>query len=123
MSMTCMRAYIAAAAAAIALASASPSLASFEGFGQDIPLESAARQIVPEGWSVDFGDGVDRTAPVSWSSAPDWQGALRTAASRRGYEVTFGANTVVIAKGAAPAAPRPAASQRPYSSSPAAGTT
>jgi len=83
---------------------------SFSGFGQDIPLESAAKQIVPEGWSVDFGDGVDRRAAVSWSSASDWKSALSSAVARKGYTAQFGSSSVVIAKGGrvaqAPDAPK-----------------
>lgn len=96
--------------ATLAVIAASPVFASFEGFGKDIPLSSAARQIVPDGWTVDFGEGVDPSAEVSWSSAPDWQSALRSAVAKRGYSAQFGANTVVIIK-----APKPA--PRPYASS------
>jgi len=105
---------------AIALALAVPAHASFKGFGSDIPLESAARQIVPEGWTVDFGEGVDKNAAVSWSSAPDWQSALRSAVSKKGYSAQFGSKTVVISKSAPSAAPAPVSSKpsRPYSSSP-----
>jgi len=71
----------------------------FSGFGQDIPLESAAKQIVPEGWNVDFAEGVDRQASVSWSSASDWKAALASAVSRRGYSAQFGSSSVVITKG------------------------
>ena len=106
--------------AALAVLAAAPAFASFEGFGKDIPLSSAARQIVPEGWTVDYGDGVDSSASVSWSSAADWQSALRSAVSKRGYSAQFGANTVVISKASEPA-PRPyaaAASEKPQKKSP-----
>ena len=36
------------------------------GFGEAVPVHVAARQIVPEGISVVFGDGVDRELPVDW---------------------------------------------------------
>lgn len=98
-----------------ALTASSPAMAAFEGFGQDIPLESAARQIVPEGFTVDFGDGVDPKTPVSWSSASDWQSALRSAVSKRGYSAQIGSSTVVISKAAE--------APRPYASSPARSDT
>ena len=98
------------AALVAALAVGTASAESFSGFGQDIPLESAAKQIVPEGWSVDFGDGVDRKAAVSWSAASDWKSALSSAVARKGYTAQFGTSTVVIAKGGrvaqAPDAPK-----------------
>ncbi len=85
--------------------------AEFEGFGSDIPLESAAKQIVPEGFSVDYGAGVDKSAPVSWSSADDWKGALSSAVSKRGLKAEIGSDTVLIVKA-------PTTSARPYSSTP-----
>jgi len=100
---------------ALAVLAASPAFASFEGFGKDIPLSSAARQIVPEGWTVDFGEGVDSSAEVSWSSAPDWQSALRNAVAKRGYSAQIGASSVLIVK-SSESAPRPyaaAAAERP----------
>lgn len=99
-----------AALAVAAVLTAGPALAAFDGFGQDIPLEAAAKQIVPEGYSVDFAEGVDRGASVSWSSAPDWKGALSKAVAGRGYTANFGGDSVVIRKGAS--APRAAAAPR-----------
>jgi len=81
-----------------AMISASATAESFNGFGQDIPLESAARQIIPEGWTVDFGEGVDKSAPVSWASAKDWKSALTAAVGKKGYAAQFGSSSVVIVK-------------------------
>jgi len=98
-------------ALATALSVGGVAAAPFSGFGRDIPLESAAKQIVPEGWNVDFAEGVDRQASVSWSSAPDWRSALTSAVSRRGYSAQFGSSSVVITKGGRvaqlPDAPKP----------------
>lgn len=104
------------AIAASALAFSATAATAFDGFGQDIPLESAARQIVPDGWSVDFGDGVDKAAAVSWSTAKDWKSALSAAVAKKGYVAQYGSRSVVIAKGgrvaqapdAAPRADKPA---------------
>jgi len=73
--------------------------APFNGFGEDIPLESAAKQIVPDGWTVDFGAGVNRSAKVSWSSASDWKEALSSAAAKKGYQVQYGNSSVIVTKG------------------------
>lgn len=85
--------------------------AAFDSFGSDIPLESAAKQIVPEGFTVDYGAGVDRATSVSWGSAPDWQSALSSAVAKKGLKAEIGSGTVVIVKA-------PASSARPYSSTP-----
>lgn len=82
-----------------ALSFSGTALAAFEGFGTDIPLDRAAREIVPSNITIDYGEGVDRNINVSWSSASDWQSALRSAVSKRGLTASFGTNSVVIAKG------------------------
>lgn len=84
--------------------------ANFEGFGSDIPLESAARQIVPQGTAVNYADGVDRSAAVSWNAASDWKAALSSAVSKKGYKAEFADNSVTISKAEKPS--------RPYSSAP-----
>lgn len=86
--------------------------AEFQGFGSGIPLESAARRIVPEGVSVDYAPGVDPAAEISWESAKDWKSALSAAVAKKGMRAEFGTDTVLIVKGS------PAAPSRPYSSSP-----
>jgi hypothetical protein len=85
--------------------------AAFDSFGSGIPLESAAKQIVPEGFTVDYGAGVDKATAISWGSAPDWQSALSTAVAKKGLKAEIGSGTVVIVKAKASEA-------RPYSSTP-----
>jgi hypothetical protein len=84
--------------------------AAFDSFGSDIPLESAAKQIVPEGFTVDYGAGVDKATAVTWGSAPDWQSALTSAVAKKGLKAEIGSGTVVIVKAETAA--------RPYSSTP-----
>lgn len=107
-------------AMALTAAVSSVAHADFKGFGSDIPLESAAKQIVPDGWNVDYGEGVDKAATVSWSSADSWQGALSAAVKKKGYSAQFGSNTVVISKEARPSRAKASSSRsvRPYASSP-----
>jgi hypothetical protein len=85
--------------------------AEFKSFGNDLPLESAAKQIVPEGFTVDYGAGVDKSTTVTWGSAPDWQSALSSAVATKGLRAEIGSGTVVIVKAKASEA-------RPYSSTP-----
>jgi len=73
-------------------------MAAGDGFGSDIPLNLAAREIVPEGWAVDYGEGVKKDDTISWSSTGDWKKSLQTAVAKRGYSASFGTNSVVISK-------------------------
>lgn len=84
----------------------------FEGFGQDIPLESAARQIVPDNVKVEYGAGVDAQTGITFSSAADWQSALSQAVSKKGLKAEIGKDGVTIVK-----APKNEAA-RAYSSTP-----
>ena len=108
-----MRGLAAGIALAVSAAAYSPALAErFEGFGQDIPLESAARQIVPSNVAVEYGSGVDSTTGITFSSAADWQSALSQAVAKKGLKAEIGKDTVTIVKA-------PKAETRPYSSAPA----
>jgi hypothetical protein len=101
-------------AATIAIVSslgmAQSAFASFDGFGSDIPLESAAKQIAPEGTTVNYGDGVDRSTSVTFSKAADWQTSLSSAVAKKGLKAEISGNTVTISKSENGA--------RPYSSAP-----
>ncbi len=67
------------------------------GFGTKIPLKSAVKQIVPDGYSVSMGPGVDGDAPLTWNGG-GWKDALTSSAKRAGYSVTISGETVKIAK-------------------------
>ena len=108
-----IKAFAGSVAILAALSFSGTAFASFEGFGTDIPLDRAAREIAPSEITIDYGEGVDKTATVSWSSASDWQSALRSAVGKRGYTASFGTNSVVISKGASATS---ASSSRTYSS-------
>ncbi len=70
------------------LAVSSPAFANtqgaVQGFGTDIPLTHAVDQIVPEKYSVSFGQGVDVNTPVSWKGGTDWQTVLGSTLSEHG---------------------------------------
>ncbi|WP_315923089.1 toxin co-regulated pilus biosynthesis Q family protein [Mesorhizobium sp. SP-1A] len=109
MSRNKLKAFVGGVALLTAVSLSGTVMAAYDGFGSDIPLNLAAREIIPEGWTVDYGDGVDRDANVSWSSASDWKQALQNAVSKRGYAASFGTNSVVISKASG-------SSTKPYSS-------
>lgn len=73
-----------------------PSLPVAQGFGEAVPLHVAARQIVPEGISIVFGDGVDRELPVDWHGGRPWNLVLADAIKPLGFKPTRTANQVSI---------------------------
>ena len=111
-----MRGLIGTTALIAALGLSHAAFAEYAGFGEGIPVGSAARQIAPQEFDVKFGEGVDQKAPISWSSSPDWQSALSSAVAKKGLKATVVGNTVTIEKAAT--APKAAPAARPYSSSP-----
>lgn len=111
-----LRGLIGTTALIVALGASQAAFAEYTGFGEGIPVGSAARQIAPKEFDVKFGAGVDEKAPISWSNAPDWQSALSSAVAKKGLKATVSGNTVTIEK--ASAAPKTESASRPYSSSP-----
>ena len=75
-----------------------PSLPAAEGFGEAVPVHVAARQIVPEGVSVVFGDGVDRELPVDWRGGRPWNLVLADAIKPLGFKLSRTANQVSITR-------------------------
>lgn len=75
-----------------------PSLPAVVGFGEAVPVHVAARQIVPEGISVVFGDGVDRELPVDWRGGRPWNLVLADAIKPLGFKLSRTANQVSITR-------------------------
>ena len=95
-------------------ASASPALADhnsapstgervLEGFGEDMPLNLAIRQIVPHKYAVHYGAGVDVETEVDWSGGARWQRVLRGVGQQAGLSVEIRQTDVRLRKHAAPA--------------------
>jgi len=59
------------------------------GFGNNIPLELAVNQIVPDEWEVSFAPGVDRTILVSWSGNRLWREVLAGVTGPYNYRVVY----------------------------------
>lgn len=79
------------------------------GFGQQVPLAFATRQIVPAGVKTTFGPGVDQSALVDWSGGRLWIEVLRAAVHPLGLHVTVRWMAISITSGQGSAfAPRPA---------------
>lgn len=80
-----------------------PAVAQEAGFGKDIPIGAAARQIVPEGFKVEMAEGVDAGAKATWSGG-GWRQSLAAAARSAGYAAVISGETVRIVKSAKPVA-------------------
>ena len=57
------------------------------GFGVDVPLGFATRQIVPGRVKVTFGPGVDHAALVDWKGGRPWVETLQAAVRPLGLRV------------------------------------
>jgi hypothetical protein len=66
------------------------------GFGTQIPLSFAVRQIVPVAFTVSYGAGVDPTVLVSWRGNRPWRRALRNAVAPLGLRLVAGAHEITI---------------------------
>lgn len=67
-----------------------------EGFGNDIPLSLAVKQIVPTGFIVGFGQGVNKDSKVSWRGGSDWRTVLDNMVRARNMTVSYSDSGVKI---------------------------
>lgn len=68
------------------------------GFGTDVPLSFAARQIVPDGLRVQYGRDIETDAPVSWVGGKPWNRALQDAIRPLGLRMTLVGGVVTITR-------------------------
>ena len=78
---------------------AQPAIPVAHGFGQQVPLAFATRQIVPAGIKTTFGPGVDQAALVDWSGGRPWIEVLRAAVHPLGLHVTVRWMAISITSG------------------------
>ncbi len=83
----------------IPLPAPDPALA---GFGNEVPLSFAVRQIVPARFQVAFGETVQRDAPVDWKGGKPWRPTLSDAVRPLGLTVIVVGATVTIQPAASP---------------------
>lgn len=68
-----------------------------QGFGHQVPLAFAVRQIVPASVKVRFGDGIDpEDLLVDWKGGRPWPDVLRSTLRPPGLLVTFRPSAVLI---------------------------
>ena len=66
------------------------------GFGDQVPLSFAVRQIVPARFQVAFGEAVNSNAPVDWKGGKPWRPTLSDAVRPLGLTVSVVGATVTI---------------------------
>jgi hypothetical protein len=78
--------------------SAPPRFKTAYGFGNQVPLSFAVRQIVPSTISVTYGRGADPNALVDWKGSQIWNRALLDAVKPLGLRLVIGDRAVEIRK-------------------------
>ncbi len=76
-----------------------PAIPIANGFGRQVSLAFAVRQIVPAGVRTTFGPGVDQAALVDWTGGAPWTDVLRTAINPLSLHVTVRWMAVSITSG------------------------
>lgn len=66
-----------------------------EGFGNDMPLALALRQIVPARYAFNFGEGVDVGTRVSWQGGKPWNEILNSALEPIGVVFSIKRNKLI----------------------------
>lgn len=67
-----------------------------DGFGRDIPLAMAVRQIVPEGYGLSFDRNVNMNQQISWEGGQSWISVLNAALKEQGLNATLQGRVVQI---------------------------
>ena len=67
-----------------------------EGFGKDMPLALALRQIVPAKYAFSFGSGVNPGERISWQGGKPWNEVLSDATSSAGIKVVIKDKKVLL---------------------------
>lgn len=78
-----------------------------EGFGKDIPLAIALRQVVPPQYAVSYQPGVDQGKPVTWNGGRPWNEVVSDMLAGRKMYAAWNGNNLMIAEGSGPALPMP----------------
>ncbi len=67
-----------------------------QGFGRDVPLTIATRQIIPTGHTVQYAPGVDPNMNVTWSGGRSWKEVLNDALAEKNLKATIVADSVLV---------------------------
>jgi hypothetical protein len=77
---------------------AGPQFMVAEGFGDQVPLRFAVRQIVPKAIKVTYGPGADPDAVVDWKGGQGWNWVLFRAVKPLGLRLVMTHTAVEIRK-------------------------
>lgn len=81
-----------------------------QGFGKDLSLAIALRQIAPSNYAYRFADGVSAGQKVSWEGGKPWPHVLSDMLSANGLQVVIQGNVITVENSATPARPASAPS-------------
>lgn len=70
-----------------------------QGFGRDLPLVMAMRQVVPAQYGFVFDEGIDVSSRVSWQGGKPWDVVLQDMLSPLGVAATINGNVVTVGRG------------------------
>ena len=96
------------------------SFANAEGFGSDMPLVMALRQVVPPEYAFSFGNGVNPGNHVSWNGGKPWNEVVSDMAASVNLQAQIKGKVVHISRAGAPTPEKAAALQAPASPTPEA---
>lgn len=66
------------------------------GFGNDMPVEIAAQQIVPDDYQISYDSSVSKTTAISWEGGKPWNEVLTQALAQQGLAATIRGRNVEI---------------------------
>ena len=75
---------------------AQPRYSIAHGFGNQVPLFFAVKQIVPSMFRVIYRNGVDQNLAIAWLGGRPWNQALSTALRQHGLHMVLIGRTVTI---------------------------
>lgn len=67
-----------------------------EGFGENMPLLFALRQIAPETYTMSFSPAVTQDTTLSWEGGAPWPDVLQAALAEQNLEASIGDNVIRI---------------------------
>lgn len=73
-----------------------PVFSTARGFGRQVPLSFAVRQIVPPRFAVKYGGGVDPNVPTDWTGGRPWNAVLQESLRPLGLKLATHAKSVTI---------------------------
>jgi hypothetical protein len=68
------------------------------GFGDDVPLDFAVRQVVPHYMHVEYAEAVDRQLRVRWKGGKPWREVLNALVAPAGLHVAYSWHTLRISQ-------------------------